>query len=452
MKMKLLVLTASLLFAAPLTHAQNTAMAPDSASVATQARPHLDGPLKLDEAVRVALENSPRLRGAQAEIDIAAAQIGAARAARKLSVSATTFLTAGSENGPIYNSPDGVTPVNLFAVPRGPFANQNVMFMLPLLNGGRLGALTKQAQFARGASQADAESAKLDVILETKTAYRQVLLALELQKVALERKKATLERLQNDRAALEAGRVPQLYVLRDEAEDADAGQDVTNAARDVEMALVMLRAVMGIQSDSPVALADSLEILMPDSTGGDEIPRALEARPELRAAKSRLESARQGELAARGASRFQASLMGMADFNRSRNGGSAGGASLGLIVGVPILDGELRRAGRDEARANIAKAQADFDRLQIGVEREVNNAKLSLGAAQKNVAAAQMGVEAAQEASRVAGLRYEGGRATNAEVLDALAALTRANAKRARALFEVQTARDELERAVGGAL
>jgi len=414
------------------------------------ARPRLAGPLKLEDAVRVALKNSPLLRGAQADIDLAAAQVRAARAARRPGVSATTFLTVGSENGPIYNSPDGVTPVNLFAVPRGPFANQNVMFMLPLLSGGRLGALSKQAQFTRGAFEADADTTRLDVILETKTAYRQVLLALEMQKVASERADATSERLRNDQAALATGRVPQLYVLRDQAEDADAAQDVTNAARDVELALVMLRAVMGVQSDSPVTLSDSLETAAPNSPSPDNttIQRALDARPELRAARSRLESAQQGDLAARGASKFQAALMGMADANRAR-GGSTAGASIGVVIGVPILDGGLRRAQREEARANIAKVQADYDRLQIQVEREVQGALLTLGAARKNVATAQMGVEAAQEAQRVATLRFEGGRATNAEVLDALAALTRAKGNRARALFEMQNARDTLERAVG---
>lgn len=452
--MKPIFLAASLLLVAHSARAQDATTTPSNSApvaIATDARPRLDGPLRLDEAVQVALENSPLLRGAQAEIDIAAAQIRAARAARKLSVSATTFLTAGSENGPIYNSPDGISPVNLFAVPRGPFANQNVMFMLPLLNGGRLGALTRQAQAARGAAQADAETTRLDVILETKTAYRQVLLALEMQKVAGGRQRATSERLQNDRAALAAGRVPQLYVLRDEAEDADARQDGINTARDVEMALVMLRAVMGVQGDSSVTLSDSLEMAAPASSGDAAIPTALGARPELRAAKARLESARQGESAARGASKFQASLMGMGDLNRSRGGGSAGGASVGLIIGVPILDGGLRRAGREEARAGIAKSQADFDRLQIQVEREVQNAVLSFDAARKSVAAAQIGVEAAQESYRVAGLRYEASRATNAEVLDALAALTRARASRARALFNAQVARDELERAVGAA-
>ena len=92
------------------------------------ARPLVMGPLSLAGAVEIALENSPRLRGAQADIDIAIAQVRTARAARKPSVSATTFLTGGSENGPIYNSPDGVSPQNLFAAPRGAFETSAITF------------------------------------------------------------------------------------------------------------------------------------------------------------------------------------------------------------------------------------------------------------------------------------------------------------------------------------
>ena len=327
----------------------------------TGARPLLTGPLSLQKAVEVALANSPRLRGAQADVDIAIAQLRAARAARKPSVSATTFLTGGSENGPIYNSPDGVTPQNLFAVPHGAFANQNVMFMLPLFNGGRLGAVTRQAQATRGAFEADLQTARLDVALETKTAYRQALLALELQNVAASRQTATGERLKNDQAALEAGRVPQLYVLRDQAEDADAGQENINAARDVELSLVMLRAVMGIQSESAITLSDSLDTTAADSSDANPVQKALSSRPELQAARARLESARRGGEAARGNSKFQAALMGMADANRGRAGNSTRRSVRRWKRPCPQLKTPIKNSPFREKRAVFVSA---FERRQ----------------------------------------------------------------------------------------
>ncbi len=411
------------------------------------ARPLITGPLSLQKAVEIALNNSPILRGVAADFDEATARVKAAQAARKPSLSATTFLTTGSETGPIYNTPDGVTPQNLFAVPRGAFADQNLMLMLPLLNGGRLQALTRQAQAARDASGFDLQTSRLDVALDTKTAYRQALLALETRKVALARQGATSEQLKNDRAAQAVGRVPGLFVLRDEAEVADAGQDVTNAARDVEIALISLRALMGVRFESDFSLADSLETLKQDD-GASDLRSALAQRPELQSARARLESARQGDNAARGASKFQAALTGMADLSGARSG-SSGGLSVGVVVGVPIFDGGARRASRDEARAQINRAGADVSRLEIQVEREVAGAQISLRAARQNVAASQAALVWAQESYRVALLRYQGGRATNAETLDALTALTRARTKRARALYEAQIASDQLARATG---
>jgi outer membrane protein TolC len=214
---------------------------------------------------------------------------------------------------------------------------------------------------------------------------------------------------------------------------------------------------MGVSGDSQFTLTGSLEPLpdgevsVSDQAESDvtsDLATARQLRPELLGAKQRLESAKRGNAAANGASKFQASLVGMADVNQSRGTGS-GGLSVGVVIGIPLSDGGLRRAGRDEANATVAKAQAELDRIGIQIEREVRSAQITLIAAQQNVATAQTALAASEEGYRVATLRYEGGRATNAEVLDSLAALTRARSNRMKALFEAQTALDQKMRALG---
>jgi len=88
-------------------------------------RPVLDQSLTMEDAVQTALKYSPVVRGAQADILVAQAQIDAIRASRKPTVSATTFLTIGNESN-IFSTPAPVMPQNLFAVPSGGFANQNL--------------------------------------------------------------------------------------------------------------------------------------------------------------------------------------------------------------------------------------------------------------------------------------------------------------------------------------
>ncbi len=417
---------------------------------ADETRPVINRALTLNEAIEIGLRESPVVRGAQAEVEMAQAQVQAAKAAKKPQVSATTFLSAGSE-GAILTTPAPVMPTNITLLPRGAFAGQNVMLMLPLKTGGRLSALVKQAQAARGASEADKQTVRQDLVLETKNIYRQALLAQEMRRVAEERQKSTTERLRIDRAALEAGRIPQLYVLRDEAEDADAAQNVTDAQRDVDIALIQLRATLGLAPQSQITVADTLSFT-PQSAPelNDLLTQAKNQRPELQAAQQRIASAGQNLQATRGSYRPQIAAMAMGDLGVQRSS-SMGGAMAGVVIGIPLSTGGLRRAQESEARAAQNRAQAEIERLHLQIEREVQTALTTKQAAEKNIATAEAAQKAAQENYHLAGLRYESGRGTNAEVLDALAALTRAQGNRVRALFDWNNADDQLQRALGTA-
>ena len=421
------------------------------------ALPILSGPLTVADAVQNGMLYSPVIRGAESDVQIAVSQVEAAEAAREPSLSATTIATAGGESGSIFGTPSSVMPQNLFAVPRGGFANQDVMVMWPLATGGRLRTLVRQAQAAKTASGADLETVKLDLALEIKTDYFQVLLAREDALIARDREAAAADRLRNDTAAAQDGRVPQLYVLRDQAEDADARQGANDAARDVDLALIMLKTTMGVDfqpalglyPDAALTLSGTLEDAIP-IIPGNAVDLALAARPEFIAAQQRLESARLGLTAAREASSPQVALEAMADGGYGHDApGAIGGGSVGVVVGVPIFDGGLRKSERTGVSAQIVKAQAELDRERLQVIREVESAHIAVVAAQRNAAIAEAGIAAAQEDYRVETLRYESGRGTNVEVLDALAALTRARGDRAQMLYNEQVAFSQFTRALG---
>src|SRR5437762_1377304 len=63
---------------------------------AGRPRPRLSGPLSLDQAVATALEESPVIRGAVAEVEAALARLDQARAARRPQLSANTFGSVGN--------------------------------------------------------------------------------------------------------------------------------------------------------------------------------------------------------------------------------------------------------------------------------------------------------------------------------------------------------------------
>src|SRR5437879_2362529 len=112
MKRTLLTAALFLLPSYALSQTQPAAGAPGAPEQAVAAPPAgQEAPvarsLTLDEAVRTALEQSPVIRGAMADLDAALARLEQARAARRPAVSANTFGSAGNAT----NILAGVAPV-----------------------------------------------------------------------------------------------------------------------------------------------------------------------------------------------------------------------------------------------------------------------------------------------------------------------------------------------------
>src|SRR5207247_1817382 len=121
----------------------------------------------------------------------------------------------------------------------------------------------------------------------------------------------------------------------------------------------------------------------------------------------------------------------------------------GLTASLPLFDGGLRRANTRSAEADQRHRQAEYERTLLEVMQQVGSALLSLGAAEQNVTTAQAAVRAAQAEYTVGLQRYQAGRGVLVEVLDALAARTRARTNAVQALYEYNVAQDQLRRAVG---
>jgi len=412
------------------------------------SRPTVNRSLTLQEAVEMALKESPVVRGAEEEVNMALAQVGMARAGTRPILSTTSFLTAGSM-GNLFSTPAPVMPQNTFAVSRSNFFDQNLTLMYPLYTGRRLQALIRKAQAARRASEADLQAMRRDLALEVKIAYRQVLLAQAVTDIFRHLTDTTQERLRIDRVAFDEGRIPKFYVLRDEAEHANAQQMLVNAQRDVDVALVLLKTVMGISQASQITLSEKLSYEPAKYTREELLTLAEKQRPELLAARQRVEGAQQGVTVARSAYKPQFSLMAMADRMKAKDMPAFTGASFGVVIGLPILDGGMRRAQVKEAAAQTRKAQQDYEKVALQVIKEVETAFLALQAAERNIKTAETALVSAEEDYRIAQLRYTEGRGINVEVLDALTAFTRARTNHVQALYDYNVARDQLTRAIG---
>jgi outer membrane protein len=422
-------------------------------------RPKIRQALSLREAVEIALRESPILRGAVTELKATEARLRMARSEKRWQLSINAFASTGTESA-IFASPPTVIPSATMLLPRRTFFDANAMLMFPIFTGGRLEALIRQAEAVRHATAAQLEAMRLDVALETKLAYWRALLAREVVRVAEVYVAAMEERVRVDKVAAQVGRIPEFWVLRSEAELANARQMLANAQRDYETALIALKAIMGVHPDSEITLTD--ELGRDEGRGARDglkvgkLPKrekllveAMEKRPELRAALRQAEAQNYAVRAAKALYAPQVGWTVMANYMSGTGDMGQGGYLAGIAVGLPIFDGGRRKAMVGEAQAMREKALAEVERLKLQIASEVDTALRELQTALQNLQTAQAALKAAEEDERVAKVRYEAGRSVLVEYLDALVTLVRAQVNEAQARYGLAVAEDKLRRAIG---
>ncbi|MBW3625667.1 MAG: TolC family protein [Armatimonadetes bacterium] len=392
---------------------------------------------------------NPLLGAARAEARAAEAQVRAARAESKPQVTATGYATLSSMQSILMSPPGVLGPSNVMMVPPDPYLAADAMLMVPFYTGGRVASRVRSARAGAAASASEVAVAEQDVALQVKEAYHGALFARQNVAVFEERVREAAERVRLAEAEFRVGRAAQVEVLRARAERADAEQELTNALRNAELAGVRLKTAMGLPQEVPLELTDTLAFVEEVTLPEERLAQALRSRPELVAARLRVEAAQANVDRAKGLYRPQVYGVAMADVFGSGGMGKRGGVTVGVTVGLPLLDGGMRRAEVEEAQAMLEREQANEQGARLQVEGEVQEASLELAAAARNVALSEAAVEAAQEQYRLAQLRYEVGRGIFVEVLDALTALTRARTNRLQALYEYNVARDRLSRALG---
>lgn len=411
-------------------------------------QPMTSGKITIADAVSIALKNNPTISSRSAAFSAALARTGAAKAMTRPQLSAT--LTATTGNMPmIVPGSEGVRPQNFQVVPDNPRAVQDFMLMYPLYTGGRLRNQVRNAGALASAAASEVGVSELDVALGAKIAYNRVLLARRFVDAYQQRVNESRERVRIAEEAYKVGRIAKYDLLRNQTELAESEQRLTNSQRDIEVAVVDLKTVMGVSQESELELTGELAYLDVTADIGALQETAFNQRPEIAAACARIAAAEASLKVAKSAYKPQVYGTAMQDFETTRDDGFDSGYIVGVTAALPVLDGGLRGSAVNEAKATLQQAQADQRDAVLNVKGDVATAVANLNAGARNVGLSKAAVEQAEEDYRVIKLRYESGKAINVEVLDALAALTRALTNYADALYQHNVARDQLTRATG---
>ena len=410
--------------------------------------------LSLDDALARARATSSRLASLLALSRAAGQGVSGALAGRRPEVDLSAGYTRNSNVPELTIAFPGSAPRTLF--PNLPNNwRSRISAIMPLYTGGRVEGLVASAREGERAAVSDRGAAENDLLLEAHAAYVNVLFARENARVLSEAIASYEAHLKDARNRKDFGLIASNEVLSVtvERERAELGRiQSENAAA---IAAANLLRLVGLPPETKLDLqAPDEATLTPTQTIEELAARALSARPELEALRSRIRAANAAVGVAHSAKQPQAGLQAGYDYANPNprilplSADWKTSWSLGVNVAWKVLDG-----GRADASAAQAQALCDALRFQLldleaRIRLEVTTRKLELDSALAARSVARSATLAARDAVRVTRDRYQQGVSLSSDLLDAETRLLRAELDATQTQAQIQLAQANLARAV----
>jgi len=427
--------------------------------------------LSIQGAVDIAMRTSDEARISAAQVAIADAQVGVARATGLPQLRLNSTYSHAWENaranavGQVFNQPNTY--------------NANLNLSQTLFQGGRIVAATRAAGDVRQASRLDEQEALAKLTVDVQRAYLQVLFTKEMVSIQDSNLALSTARVKQLEQLQSAGRAARYDVLVARVNRANIEPLVIQARNDYDLAVINVKRLLNLPMDQPLALTtriDAVGLRELASTLGDSTVQP--NRPAVRSAELNVESRRNGVTVAR-ADRFPTASIslqsgyqafpplgfgfpssrgtlgetycptGTAAGRSCQNGGWFSDRSMNATISFPLFDGLRAKSNIELARAQEQLAELQLRQQREAVALDVATARAELARANAVFQARQQNASEAREAFALASLRFSRGLSTQLEVSDAQLALLTAESSAARATYDLYLASAEMARSLG---
>ena len=400
--------------------------------------------LTIEDAVRIGLDNHPRIKSSSERVGSQQAVLGQQMSAYYPTISMTNLYRSGTASGTTGVSPTGVD-----------FFQSQASFNMTLYNFGKREGNVQAARETLDATREDYASTSQDVVLAIKQAYYTYLTAQAIVNVRKDTVRSRNLLVKQAQGFYEVGTRARIDVARAEANLYSAQADLIPAENAAKIAWVTLRNAMGSPRlpEQPVA-DDSPEVTFSMNLAGAR-DVAFDSRSELksfeaqkRAADQLLATARRGHLP---------DIIFDAAYGRRHvsNDGNLNTFPLlpawqvQLTLNIPIFDGfrTTNRVQETLHNYNNVAAQEEDRRQQIALE--VEQSYLRVVETQERIKSTESAAKAAKENLDLAQGRYEVGVGSIIEITDAENLYTDAQTTYIRTIYDYKIADAQLARAMG---
>jgi outer membrane protein TolC len=401
----------------------------------------------LEAAIGQALANSPDARIAEQRIAAARAGIQQANSALwpqlQLQSSYTRTNNPALVFGTVLNQRAFSNELDFNDVPDADDLNLRGTVMLPLYTGGRIAAGRDRAKANTAAATAAAAAVRDALGFETTRLFLTVLKTHRLIEAAA----AAVRSFENNRLIardrVDAGAALQTEVLDMEVRLGQTREDLVRARNAQALAARALRTVMGLETGE-IQVAEPVPVLIvPDSADYSRRPELAAVREEQRAAEAEIRVAQAG---------YHPRVNAMTSVGYFRGwelDGDGTSYTAGVVVQWDLWDGLLTHGRIVEAHARLAAAREHERKLRLAIGLEIEQARLQLDEANERLSVTAATIAQAEQSTDVTRTRFEQGRMTSTQLIDAETALTVARVRRAEAESDRDIALAALRKALG---
>ncbi len=401
-------------------------------------------PLTLNNAIKIALKNSPIIKSSEFDLRASKASLGAAKGLRFPKIDLRASYTRFNRSTPYIAAQSKRIP--------GLFSNQvyswNLSSEIPIYEGGKLSDQVNIAKIQMSAMRLKVRFTRNDLIANVTNSFNKILQLQQLRKARADSVKSFQNQRDNTGMLVKVGRVAKVDLLRSNVLLASEKEKLINAGEAIERARNTLAFFMDVDRGTIDNIKGMLNGSSEINISGIETrinkrPAVLYLMQKVRQAKKRVYLAKD---------RRYPKLSLVAGYGSRAGSGLENNRELwqaGVVASINIFSGGVISSDIMKQKALYRKAEEVLRVEKLTDKLAAYNAVSLFNQAASKLNVAKTALKQAAESLRIENLKYKTGAGTITDVLMAQSALSDAQANVFQALFDKSAAATNFRLATG---
>jgi outer membrane protein TolC len=381
----------------------------------------INGSLTLEQAIKIAIENNPEISATQWDVNAAGSSLDIALAGRlptlRLETGYRWYLDDQRLIAARYNGDPGIFDKNIL--------QGDLVVSWPIYTGGRISSEIAAAELIKMSEERRLSRTREELIFNISSTFyamlaqKELIRSLEFSTNAMEAQRSQVQELMS---AQKAARVD---LLRTEVRLADLKQRLVREKNILAIEKQLLANLMGVESNpEEFSIEGELDTnIHPELPPEKTLSNVLDIRNDYKSAKALLEARERRVDAARAGHLPMVTVSGSYGERIALSGDNEDTGAIALSMSIPLFEGGSTSAQVAKEHALLASVRERLRKLELQIRLELESSMLDIQLNIERIEAGRRSIEQAEESLRIEQLKYNLGKGSITDVLDAQSAM-----------------------------